>query len=327
LPLVTFDALNWIFRTYLNAFYSSVCLKKSRVNIFGKNHVIFRYAPAMGTSSIPQLAFRPNLTQTLQLEVIALDAQHRIFADRPHRHHFHLLMCLKKAQGWHQIDGQTHSAHNHQALFLLPQQIYDARGLKNIQGWMVVYQPEALWVTTDSLTRTLELLWYSQNIMLHDLGKDFAVWETQVKALQTELLALETGYQEAAIAHLRLLLVDVLRRQNISPNTLTQKALLERVFVFIDENHQSPISLRDVAKAVNRSSGYLTELVHQQTGETVLGWIQKRRFAEARRLLLESNQSIERIALQIGYRHVNLFIVQFRRAFGITPHAWRLKQR
>lgn len=99
--------------------------------------------------------------------------------------------------------------------------------------------------------------------------------------------------------------------------------LLGRVFNFIENNYRNSISLRDVAEEVERSPAYLTDLVRRVTGKTVLTWITERRMAEARRLLLETNHSVEQITEVVGYFDRRHFSRQFFRFHKLTPHAWR----
>lgn len=102
-----------------------------------------------------------------------------------------------------------------------------------------------------------------------------------------------------------------------------QPLLLLNVFRFIEEHYQEPISLQDVAIAVGRSRAYLTDLVRKKTGKTVLNWIVERRMSEARRLLLETNQTIEWIAETVGYFDRRHFSRQFLRHHGTNPQEWR----
>jgi len=62
------------------------------------------------------------------------------------------------------------------------------------------------------------------------------------------------------------------------------------MFRFIEANYHLPIGLCDVA-IVGFYSRHLTNLVRQQTGQSVHRWIVKRRMAEARSLLLEQAAS------------------------------------
>lgn len=127
-------------------------------------------------------------------------------------------------------------------------------------------------------------------------------------------------------------------QQNLSANTESQKSntpqfifpsipRLREVFEFIELNYHQHISLKEVAQAVGYSSAYLTDLVRRLTGKTVNDWIIERRIAQARTLLLSTNDSINQIALQVGYQNINHFYSQFRNYHCTTPHAWREVQR
>lgn len=104
---------------------------------------------------------------------------------------------------------------------------------------------------------------------------------------------------------------------------LQSQSLMSSVFHFIETHYQHSISLREVAEAVGRSPAYLTDLVRRETGKTVLSWIVERRMAEARRLLLETNQSVEQIAEAVGYFDRRHFSRQFLRLHNAAPQAWR----
>lgn len=92
---------------------------------------------------------------------------------------------------------------------------------------------------------------------------------------------------------------------------------------FIERNCLRRLSLDDVAKAVGRSPTYVTTALTQATGRSAGDWIVAGRMAEARRLLLHSNERVDIIAERVGYVDATHFIRMFRRAHGTTPAAWR----
>ncbi|MGB3536365.1 MAG: AraC family transcriptional regulator [Microcoleaceae cyanobacterium] len=98
------------------------------------------------------------------------------------------------------------------------------------------------------------------------------------------------------------------------------------IFEFIELNYHQSIKLKEVAQAVGYSSAYLTDLVRRLTGKTVNNWIIERRITEARRLLLETEYSVEQIAFKIGYQNLNHFYAQFRKYHKNTPRSWRKGQ-
>lgn len=109
----------------------------------------------------------------------------------------------------------------------------------------------------------------------------------------------------------------------LSQSAEAYESPLRETFHFITENYHQPIALSDVAQAVGYSPAYLTHLMGRQTGQTVQQWIIQHRMAAACSLLLETDQPVEKIAVQVGYRHPVHFFRQFRRLHGTTPQAWR----
>jgi YesN/AraC family two-component response regulator len=101
---------------------------------------------------------------------------------------------------------------------------------------------------------------------------------------------------------------------------------LKEVFDYIEAHYHQGITLSDVAVAVGYSSAYLTSRVSRETGDTVNGWILKRRMAAARPLLKNTNKSIEQIATELGYQNACHFSRQFRQYHGLPPKAWRKQQ-
>nr|WP_263627713.1 AraC family transcriptional regulator [Komarekiella delphini-convector] len=101
---------------------------------------------------------------------------------------------------------------------------------------------------------------------------------------------------------------------------------LNKVFHFIESNYQQPINLGDIAQEVGYSPAYLTNLVRRQTGKTVQGWIIERRMAAARYLLLFTSETVEDIAIKVGYQNTVHFFRQFRQHHGTTPQVWRKTQ-
>jgi len=55
-------------------------------------------------------------------------------------------------------------------------------------------------------------------------------------------------------------------------------------------------------------------------------WIVSGRMAEARRLLLHSDEMVDVVAERVGYADATHFIRMFRREHGATPAAWRAAQ-
>jgi AraC-like DNA-binding protein len=108
---------------------------------------------------------------------------------------------------------------------------------------------------------------------------------------------------------------------------LRDEPMLAMVFEFIEGHFHEPISLNDVARAVGLSPGHLTTIVGRKTERTVQQWITERRMTEARRLLVETDLTVDAIGARVGYRDPSYFIKSFKRTHTLTPLQWRRADR
>lgn len=98
---------------------------------------------------------------------------------------------------------------------------------------------------------------------------------------------------------------------------------IDRALDFIQRHYLNPISLKDVAKAIHCSPSHLAFLMKQETGFTVGEWVTRSRLTQACSRLVHSNQDIKQLVFELGWHDVTHFIRQFKKAYGITPAAWR----
>ncbi|MDJ0532380.1 MAG: AraC family transcriptional regulator [Xenococcaceae cyanobacterium MO_207.B15] len=151
-----------------------------------------------------------------------------------------------------------------------------------------------------------------------------------IKCLETagfDILSTENGLVSIHLKQEKLSTTEDSKKSDTPQSIFPPIPRLREVFEFIELNYHQSIRLKEVAQAVGYSSAYLTDLVRRITGKTVNNWIIERRIAEASTLLLETNYSVEQIALKVGYQNINHFYCQFRNYHQTTPQSWREKQR
>ncbi|HMC69587.1 MAG TPA: AraC family transcriptional regulator, partial [Mycobacteriales bacterium] len=148
-----------------------------------------------------------------------------------------------------------------------------------------------------------------------------------IASIETELTARQDGYQQASLAHLTLLLIDLSRLAVDVVGDLRRSGepLLAEVFEVIDRRRAEPLSLRDVAGELGMTPGHLTTVVRRRTGRTVGDWIVERRMAAARALLAETDLPIAEVAQRIGIADAGYFSRLFGRTHGASPRAWRVR--
>lgn len=124
-----------------------------------------------------------------------------------------------------------------------------------------------------------------------------------------------------------LILTEVARATTLTSAAGLQPSLVADALRYIERNCLRPISLREVAAAVNKSASYVATTVKATTGKTVVEWIIAGRLAEARNRLLHTDERVDVIAERVGYADPTHFIRLFRRMHGTTPAAWRARER
>lgn len=95
---------------------------------------------------------------------------------------------------------------------------------------------------------------------------------------------------------------------------------------FIGRNYDKDISLGMIADSVHMHPAYVSRFFKEQTGQNITEYIRDIKLAEAEKIIVSTNESIEKIAGKLGYNTTHYFIRQFREKYGETPAAYRKNQ-
>lgn len=147
-----------------------------------------------------------------------------------------------------------------------------------------------------------------------------------LESLFRELETVGEGRAAVQRALLTLILAEVDTAASLQKAPTRGGSLVVEALRFIERNCLGKISARDVAAAVHRSPAYVTSALKEATGRNASEWIAAGRMAEARRLLLHSDERVDVIGERVGYADSTHFIRMFRREHGATPAAWRAAQ-
>jgi AraC-like DNA-binding protein len=100
-------------------------------------------------------------------------------------------------------------------------------------------------------------------------------------------------------------------------------AAVSAAVAHIESNLAGPLTVPGIARAAGVSHNHLIRLFRAETGQTVVGYIRRRRLERARHLLRESTLSIPAIAASVGIADLQAFNKACRRELGGSPRAVR----
>lgn len=101
-------------------------------------------------------------------------------------------------------------------------------------------------------------------------------------------------------------------------NPQVQEACLD-----ILNNPDGKTDIGDIAKRHFISRKYLSALIKRETGKSAVKYISHVKMERARKLLLDSDMNIGKIAEQLGYENAEYFSKVFRKSAGISPREFR----
>ncbi len=109
-------------------------------------------------------------------------------------------------------------------------------------------------------------------------------------------------------------------------NVSRSQKYLERLNLlssYINDNYKSNLSLSDVANFANLSVPYLSTFFDKYFGMSFLSYYTNVRLRHAVSDLMNSDQSIEKIALENGFPDPRAFVSAFRKKYNLPPSIYR----
>ncbi len=110
----------------------------------------------------------------------------------------------------------------------------------------------------------------------------------------------------------------------ISFNPDDKKAeIISEMKEYIAANYQEGITLSEMARKFNLSSGHLSNLFHKETGESFSEYLNMIRLNKAKELLKTTDDKIYQIADQLGFNDAYYFSSWFKKQVGASPTTYR----
>lgn len=112
--------------------------------------------------------------------------------------------------------------------------------------------------------------------------------------------------------------------QTIDPLEIKeQRKVIDKAKAYIGAHLSEKITLKMISEHVYLSETYFSFLFKKIMGITYIDYIQKLRMQEAKKLLVNTNYKVYKVAELIGYSDYKYFSVQFKKYAALTPKEYR----
>ena len=166
-------------------------------------------------------------------------------------------------------------------------------------------------------------------------ASDFAIASKNPKAVKKilkQLLLSGKEQKETSETALSLKIYELLcttleptLQGNYSKSTLTEN--YEECILFaenyIQENLESPLTVKEIAKVVHMSTSHFSRVFKEQTGFSPYDYVLNARLQKAKKYLAKDEKSIEQIAFLTGFNSTSNFIYCFTGNVGMSPLKYR----
>lgn len=278
--------------------------------------------PGVARNRFPISLFATPQPLHQELFYTVLRAGHLIAGPEHHiqRDHFpghEMILCLR-GNGWVRIAGRTHPVNPGQFVWINCHRPHE-HGAVPENPW------EVYWIRAEGpkLTRLGEVL---------DVAKApvFSEFDTATAAGLFEELFRHVAVESpeapalihAAVARLVALMYCARQQQQPASEPAIPPALSKAV-AHMKQAYFERLRVADLARLSGMSVSHFNRVFRRALDTSPIDWLRNERIRQAQRRLVETTDSIQSIAEQVGYSDRFFFSKDFKRQTGMTPRQFR----
>ena len=197
------------------------------------------------------------------------------------------------------------------------------------RGWLCGVAPDLVAEAIGTMSESLHLrrIAARMGLITCDQGPLHSDFVDRILALQQEINAPARGSAMAALAHLRLVLIAFWRHSSEDSTDLRGKSaearFVEELRRLVELGFRQQRNVTAYAHDLGLTYDRLHDICRRSLGRTPLQLIHQRTLREAALRLEKSGETIEQIALGLGFADPTRFSHFFRRQSGQSPRDFR----
>jgi AraC-like DNA-binding protein len=248
-------------------------------------------------------------------------------------------LFVTKGKAIFQVENHYYELGEGQAVFINQGNLHAGYSinLSDCNFYAIVFSPEMLFSKNYDIMQTkyLEPI-IRRQYSIPEYISGVQNWEKEiiVKLFEiVEIFTLEpTAYELQIKANLYIIFSIMLSNTNSVKDNLNvfvknyKTENIKKVLSYIQENYQNKISISELAELTNMSNGHFYRFFKQMTRNTPIDYINSNRVNQAASLLTDTDNTISRIAFEVGFDNISYFIKMFKKYQKCTPREYRNRQ-
>lgn len=238
---------------------------------------------------------------------------HEFSSFSAHRHDFCEFEYILEGQSQTNINGLYYPLKKSDAVFITPADIHGCQmpAEEKMKTITVHFSPDAV-PSFSNLTS----------------GVIKCSKELQIAFLQLlEESRINDDLSDLAVKNMLERIIILANRDNKKIAPALHPAGISSALAYIHKNFKEKITIDDVCQACGYSAPSLCKNFKEQTGMTVLSYINKQRLDCAQRMLLTFEDSVSDICYTCGFSSVRQFNRAFKKVFGCSPSEYKRSQK
>ena len=219
-------------------------------------------------------------------------------------------------------------------LFIAPDQAVELSPNYSAEGWMLCFHPDLI-RKTDLWNKMQDYTFFSYSVTeaLQMTEDEESIINGVVEQIRNELVdKVDVFSSELILNYLELLFNYSKRfygrqffmRQSSNKNVITRFESLLEEYISIEVIEESGlITVKEIAEILGYSTNYLSDLLKKETGKSTQEHVHSRMVELAKRLLLNTEETITEISFSLGFEYAANFTKFFKSKTGMAPSQFR----
>ena len=203
-------------------------------------------------------------------------------------------------------------------IFFIPNEVKIKYYPKNKSNW------EYFWFdfNGEKSKEYLELLGFSEGNFTIECNNSGDIIYKFERLILRKFNGENVGYYEVLSAFYNIVALITKTKNNIASNVDIVESITK--YIKVHYSKQS-LTIDEICSDFNISHSYLCKLFKNQSTLTAKGTITKVRLDEAKKLLLDTDLSIKKIAYSVGFSDDAYFMKTFKKEVSMTPSEYRIR--